>query len=95
MSKDVFLLFLVSGAALLALWIAMRFPSHYPSSLTGAFLHIAVAMVVGTAMAPTMSLVAGGVGWFAAVFLIALPAFTYMFLAGIWLARAALETIPH
>jgi len=95
MSKDVFLLFLISGAALLALWIAMRFPNQAPSSLTAAFLHIAVAMLVGVGVAPAMSFVAGGAGWFVAVLAVALPAFTYMFLAGMWLARAAVEAIPH
>jgi hypothetical protein len=95
MSNEAFLLTLASGAALLALWFAMRYPGLGPASLGGAFLHVAVAMLVGTGLAPTTSLVAAGIGAFVAVFTVALPAFTYMFLAGIWLARVAVQTLPH
>jgi hypothetical protein len=45
-------------------------------------------------IAPAMTFVAGA-GIFLAVFAVALPAFTYMFLAAIWLTRAFLAAVPH
>ena len=88
MSKETFLLFLVIGAALLACWVAFRFPRLGPAPLVSAFLHVAATFCVGFALAPMMSL-ATGAGVFLAVFAVALPALTYMFLAGIWLLRTA------
>ena len=95
MSKDAFLFALVVGAALLALWVAMRFPEQGPSTISKAFLHVGAAMLVSALLSPAMAFVAGGGGIFLAVFGVALPAFTYMFLAGIWLTRAFLAAVPH
>lgn len=94
MSKDAFLLFLVAGAALLALWVVCRFPRFGPSTLMAAFMHVAATFCVGFALAPTMGLATGG-GVLLAVFGVALPALTYMFLAGIWLMRAAQASFPR
>jgi uncharacterized membrane protein len=94
MSKDAFLFCLVVGAALLAFWVAVRFPERGPSKLSTAFLHVGVAMLVSAVLSPAMNFVAGG-GVLLAVFAVALPAFTYMFLAGIWLTRAFLAAVPY
>jgi hypothetical protein len=94
MSKEGFLFWLVVGAALLALWLAMRFPEQGPSTISMAFVHVAVAMLVSAVLAPAMAFVAGA-GIFLAVFAVALPAFTYMFLTGIWLTRVFLAAVPH
>jgi hypothetical protein len=88
-SNDTFVFFLVSGAAALAFWIAVRFPRWGPSGLAPAFLHVAAALGVSLALAPAMALVIGKGLTFVAVFAIALPGFSYMFLAGIWLLRVA------
>jgi hypothetical protein len=95
MSKDAFLFALVVGAALLALWVAVRFPGQGPSTISMAFLHVGVAMLVSAVLSPAMAFVAGGGGVFLAVFAVALPALIYMFLAGIWLTRAFLAAVPH
>jgi hypothetical protein len=94
MSKEAFLFCLVLGAGLLALWLAMRFPEQGPSRMSTSFAHVAVAMLVSMLIAPAMTFVAGA-GIFLAVFAVALPAFTYMFLAAIWLTRAFLAAVPH
>ena len=36
-----FVLFLCTGAALLALWLLVRFPDHGPGEVTKALLHVA------------------------------------------------------
>ena len=94
MSKETFLFFLVIGAATLAFWVAARFPRFGPSNLNAAFMHVLLTFGVGFALAPTMGLVEGA-GAFVAVFGVALPALTYMFLAGIWLLRAAQASFPR
>jgi hypothetical protein len=95
MSKDTFVFFLVAGAAALALWIALRFPGRGPARLAPAFLHVAAAVVASFVLGPAMGLVIGRGLALLAVFAIALPAFTYMFLAGIWLLRAAHGTLER
>ena len=94
MSKETFLFFLMLGAASLALWVAVRFPRFGPSNLNTAFMHVLLTFGVGFALAPTMGLVEGA-GAFVAIFAVALPALTYMFLAGIWLLRAAQASFPR
>jgi hypothetical protein len=94
MSKETFLFFLVVGAASLALWVSLRFPRFGPSTLMTALMHIAATFCVGYALTPTMGLAAGR-GVFLAVFGVALPALTYMFLAGIWLLRVAQSSLAR
>lgn len=94
MSKDVFLFFFLVGAALLAVWVAVRFP-RYPATLTGALAHVAVTFGVSFALAPVLAVVAGDGRQLLAVFAVALPALTYMFLVGFWLLRAARSALPH
>jgi hypothetical protein len=87
-----FVLFLCVGAALLALWIVVRFPSLGPSDVTWAILHLAVSMVLGQLMVGSIGLVGrSGVpaARFVAAFAIVLPGLIYMFLAAAWLIRAA------
>jgi hypothetical protein len=98
MSAQTFVMFLCLGAALLAFWIAVRFPNLGPGTLTGALLHLAVSVVVGMPVAPVMSRIIS-VGFpfsiLVAVFAVALPALVYMFLAGAWLIRTAQAQALH
>ena len=94
MSKDAFLFCLVTGAGARALWVACRFPHFGPTKLMAAFMHVAATFSISFALAPTMGLATGG-GVLLAVFGVALPALTYMFLAGIWLLRAAQASFPR
>jgi hypothetical protein len=92
MSSETFLLIFALGAAVLALWIFVCLPKLGPTSLTRAFVHVAAAMVVGAALKPALAGVAESglpLAVFLAVFGVALPALTYMFVAGAWLIRAA------
>jgi uncharacterized membrane protein len=84
---DSFIYVLVVGAALLAMWLAVRVPRLAPRSRRGygAALAAVVAVVVATPW--LVHLVGAPLGAFAAIFLVVLPAFTYVFLATIWLLQ--------
>jgi hypothetical protein len=91
MSSGAFLLVFSLGAAALALWIFVCVPKLGPTSLTRAFAHVAAAMVVGVLLKPALTLMAGSdfpLAAFTALFGVALPGLTYMFVAGAWLLRA-------
>jgi len=87
MTRETFLLLFVVGAATLALWIVLCLPRLAPRSIRASAVHVCVALLVSFALAPALHLVPGLPGTasvFAAVFGIALPALTYMLLAGLW-----------
>lgn len=90
MNTQSFVLALATGCALLALWVEVRFPTLAPGGLGRVFLnivaavlcmHLAGAMVVAAAEHSALPL------RFAAVFVLALPALTYVFLSSIWVLR--------
>jgi hypothetical protein len=88
MAKETFLLLFVLGAAALAVWIAQRLPGLAPRSFRSASAHLAAALLVGATFGPVLNLVPGQPALPAvmlALFGIALPALTYMLLAGVWL----------
>ena len=89
MSTEAFLAVLSLGAAVLALWIALRFPTLGPSNLGRALLHVAGAFAVGYAIAPAMRLLGAPDSPLVPVLFVALPGLTYMFLSGAWLIRTA------
>lgn len=92
MSNGSFLLVFSLGAAALALWIFVCLPKLGPTSLTRAFAHVAAAMVIGAILKPALAGVAESglpLAVFVALFAVALPGLTYMFVAGAWLFRAA------
>jgi hypothetical protein len=92
MSSASFLLVFSLGAAALALWIFVRLPKLRPASLTRAFAHVAAAMILGALLKPALAGVAESgfpLAAFMSLFGVALPALTYMFVAGAWLLRAA------
>jgi hypothetical protein len=85
MSSGTFLIVLTAGAALLAMWLHVRFPSLGPDRMARAVVHAAAAFVLVR--------VAGGVGdsltGFAAVMLLVLPALVYALLCTIWVLQHA------
>jgi len=88
MTKETFLLCFVLGAGALAAWVAYRLPALTPRSLRTASVHLALALLVGSTLGETLRVVPGQpapVSVFTALFAIALPALTYMLLAGMWL----------
>ena len=92
MSMTTFVLFLCTGAALLALWLVLRFPELGPDDITKALLHVAVSVVVLQLLVPAIHAV-GATGLpgaqFVVSFGIVLPGLTYVFVAAAWLIRAA------
>lgn len=91
MSMTTFVLFLCTGAALIALWLAMRFPELGPEDVTKALLHVGISVVVLQLMVPAIHVVsATGVpgAQFVVSFGIVLPGLTYVFVAAAWLIRA-------
>jgi len=94
MTRDTFLLAFVLAAAVLAGWVAFRLPAVGPQTLRGAWVNLAVALVLGALLTPIMNLVPGQPDTLSVLFAlmcVALPIVTYMFLAGIWLVRQAIE----
>lgn len=92
MSIASFVLVLCVGAALLALWLVVRFPDFGPSEITWALLHVALSVVLAQLMLRAIGIVgSSGVPAprFVAAFGIVLPGLTYMFVAAAWLIRAA------
>jgi hypothetical protein len=79
-----FLLALVTGAAVVALWIDVRFPRLAPRSIGGRILAVLVAVAVVTVV-PVVggSTTAAYVSLFCGVF----PSFVLAFLASLWLLR--------
>jgi len=80
------------GAGLLALWVDARFPSLAPASLSRRVFALIVAGVVLQATP-----VFGGStpALYATVFGILLPSFVAVFLAAVWLMRAARDARLH
>jgi hypothetical protein len=91
MSMTTFVLFLCTGAALLALWLATRFPELGPDDVTKALLHVALSVVGLQLLVPAIHLI-GATGLpgaqFVVSFGIVLPGLTYVFVAAAWLIRA-------
>jgi hypothetical protein len=80
----VFLLALVTGAAVVALWIDVRFPRLAPRSFGGRVLAVLAAFaVVGVVPVAGGSTAAAYVSLFCGVF----PSFVLAFLASLWLLR--------
>jgi hypothetical protein len=89
MTVETYLLTLTAGAAALALWAFARFPAVGPRRPVTALAHLTVALLAAWLAAPLIASVAGAGGPALGLIVIALPALTYVFLAGAWLARAA------
>jgi hypothetical protein len=88
MTKELFMLLFVVGSGALAVWVALRVPQIAPHSLRAAGVHICAALLLGCVLSPALKLVPGQPGAasvLVALFAVALPALTYMLLAGLWL----------
>jgi ABC-type uncharacterized transport system permease subunit len=85
MSNGTFVLVLTAGAALLAMWTHVRFPSLAPERVGRTFMHAASAFVLVQLAASLM----GGSFVLAPLFLVVLPALVYALLCMIWLLQQA------
>jgi len=86
--------FLVStfafGAAALALWVHVRFPSLAPETLRAGIAHLVLAIVIGQlAMVPLGALLdpSAPQRTMSGLFGLGLPVLVYSFIAGLWMLR--------
>jgi hypothetical protein len=92
---------LVFGSAVLAFWIAARFPDLGPATLPYAVLHLLAGIaVIGALPVLTVAVVGSPIpaSRFVASFCVVLPLFTYVFITGLWVVRVihrALSGFPH
>ncbi len=83
MSNGMFVIALAVGAAALAVWIQVRFPSLGPTRFGGTMLHAALAFaLLWVASAPSVITLG-------AIFLGLLPALVYALLSTIWVIQLA------
>ena len=97
MGKETFLLLFVLGAGAIAAWIALRLPRLAPTSFRAGTAHLIATLAVGLVLGPAVPAVPGlpsTVSIMAALFLLALPAITYMLLVGMWLIQLAAAAAP-
>ena len=97
MGKESFLLVFVLGAAAIAAWVALRLPKLAPTSFKGGTVHLVVTLVVGAVLGPAVHAVPGlpsELSVLAALFVLALPAITYMLLVGMWIVQLAVAGAP-
>jgi hypothetical protein len=85
MSNGTFVLVLAAGAALLALWVHMRFPSLAPDRLGRTIVHAVTAF----ALLKMTSIFGESSTVFTAVFVFVLPALVYALLCTIWVLQQA------
>ena len=86
MSKELFVLALAVGAALLAVWTHARFPKLAPERMGKTLLHTGVAFVL---LKLTPGLGDSTLAMFPGVFLILLSALVYGLLCSIWVLKLA------
>jgi hypothetical protein len=97
MGKETFLLVFTLGAAALAAWVVFRLPRLAPTSFRSGTAHLIATIFVGAVLAPVLRVVPGlpsTLSVFAALFLVALPAITYMLLVGMWIVQLAVAGAP-
>jgi hypothetical protein len=86
-----FLVALAVGAAVIAVWLDVRFERFGPSDFRGAILHVGLALAVGWLVVPAglAGVLALGASPMVALFGLALPSLVYVFLALFWIAKQA------
>jgi hypothetical protein len=93
-SPTAFGIMLAAGAAVLALWIILRFTNFGPRTIAWAVGHAVIACVLLQVLLPPAFDAVGASGLPAAlyfqVFGVALPLLVYAFLSGGWTARLAM-----
>ena len=98
MLTAIFAVAFLASAAVLAVWIDMRFPRSRPADLKGALPHLFVASLANQALdSPLSGRIAGSslpYARLAALGLI-LPLLVYAALAALWTIRSAQRAIGH
>jgi hypothetical protein len=94
---ETFLLALGAGSAVIAFWIALRFPDRQPGDFKKAMLHVFAALAIGW-MTPNIFGYVVSFGRDAAlpaIFGILLPVLVYSFLSVAWFLKLAHGAIAH
>jgi hypothetical protein len=82
----------VLGAGVLAVWVSLCRPRLAPENFRSGGIHLAVALAIGVVLGPVLHAVPGlpsTASVLIALFVLALPAITYMLLVGLWLVQLA------
>lgn len=82
MSNHMFVLAFAVGAALLAIWIQVRFPSHGPERFGGTMLHAGIAFVILKIVTHVGDATLSGLA-----FLVLFPALVYALLCTLWMLK--------
>jgi hypothetical protein len=92
MTPQSLVLAIALGAAVIALWVDVRFPRLAPQDFRRAIMHVVAALVTAQAilMSGATDVIAGSpVTMMAATMLVALPVLIYEFLAAVWIIKLA------
>jgi hypothetical protein len=88
---------LAAGAALLSLWILIRYAGFGPKTVAWACIHLVIACVLLLVVLPAAFDAIAGTGIraipYVQVFGVALPLLVYAFLTGGWTTRAAVAQL--
>jgi len=82
----------VLGSGVLAIWVSLCRPSLAPQSFRSGGIHLTLAVVIGAVLGPVLHAVPGlpsAASVLIGLFVLALPAITYMLLVGLWLVQLA------
>jgi hypothetical protein len=82
----------VVGSGVLAIWVSLCRPSLAPQSFRSGGIHLTLAVVIGAVLGPVLHAVPGlpsAASVLIGLFVLALPAITYMLLVGLWLVQLA------
>jgi hypothetical protein len=88
---DLFLVALAVGAALIAVWLDVRFERFGPNDFRGAMLHVGLALAIGWLLVPAglAGVLAVGASPTVALFGVGFPSLVYIFLAALWVVKQA------
>jgi hypothetical protein len=96
MTLHTFLLVLMVASALLAAWIVVRFPAVNPIHPHTITIALVGAAFVAVLIPHAIGVVGVPLGALAAIFLVALPGCTYLFLVAAWVMLFVKRAIdPH
>ena len=97
MTTEMFLIALGVGSALIAFWLALRFPERGPGDFQRALLHVGLAIGCGWFAGDVFAALVS-FGYFVVVtgvFVVVLPVLVYTFLASAWLLRLAHDALVN
>jgi hypothetical protein len=91
-SASLYVILFAVGSAVVALWIAVRFPKLMPWKMAILLVHLVLAFLCVYLVAPGMAAVAASgipAPRLTSVFAVAFPVLVYNFLVGTWMIRLA------